>query len=103
MRSHLQELTDVENITVFDYKLNQNFPNPFNPSTTIQYQIPEAGNVFIRIYNVLGQQIESLNFTHNAGGYYSIKWNAKNYASGLYFYKIDAGVFRDVKKMILLR
>ena len=103
MRSHLLGITDVNETTSFDYNVEQNFPNPFNPTTTIQYQIPKAGNVLIRIYDVLGQTIDSFNRSHNAGGHYSIKWNAQNYASGLYFYSIDIDGFKDVKKMILLR
>lgn len=104
MRDHLLGLTDVRETTfVGDFILEQNFPNPFNPATTIQYQIQKAGNVLIRIYDVLGQTLESFYRTHNSSGQYSIKWNAKNYASGLYFYSIDSGEFKDVKKMILLR
>jgi len=104
MRDHLLGLTDIKETTsVDDFKLDQNFPNPFNPATTIQYQIPKAGNVLIRIYNVLGQTIESFNRTHNSSGQYSIKWDANNYSSGLYFYSIDTDGYKDVKKMMLLK
>jgi hypothetical protein len=103
MRKHLLEQYDTEKITPVDYKLLQNFPNPFNSVTTIKYQIPKAGKVVIKIYNVLGQKITSFNKRHNSGGHYSIKWNANEYSNGLFFYTIDVEEFRDVKKMLLLK
>lgn len=110
MKEHLTELTSVEKQIVLDYKLNQNFPNPFNPSTTISFQIPvvednfsSTTNVTLRVYDVLGREIATLVNEKKSSGHYSIKWDADNYSSGLYFYTIDAGEYKDVKKMILLK
>ncbi|MEO8513665.1 MAG: T9SS type A sorting domain-containing protein [Ignavibacteria bacterium] len=86
-----------------EYSLSQNYPNPFNPSTKISYQLPNAGNVKISIYDALGQNVSVLvNKSQNAGNY-SIEWNAGNLPSGVYIYKIEAGSFTDSKKMILVK
>ncbi|MBL1212120.1 MAG: T9SS type A sorting domain-containing protein [Ignavibacteriae bacterium] len=91
------------NTIVTDYKLFQNYPNPFNPSTVIKYSLLEAGLVNIKIYDILGNEIATLlNGEKNAGSH-SIEFNAANYASGVYFYKISSGSFVSVKKMMLLK
>jgi len=91
------------------YVLNQNYPDPFNPSTTIQYGLPTRSNVRIVIYNMLGQQVKELVNTEQQAGYQSIVWNA-NVASGMYFYRIVATSLSDpnkrfveTKKMLLLK
>ncbi|HLX12651.1 MAG TPA: T9SS type A sorting domain-containing protein [Bacteroidota bacterium] len=81
------------------YALNQNYPNPFNPSTVIGYSIPIAGHVSLKVYNALGQEIATLVDAERQAGYQSVQWNAANYASGIYFYRITAGSFTDMKKM----
>lgn len=83
--------------------LRQNYPNPFNPLTTITYQLPKSSNVELSIYNLLGQKIKSLFFQKQQAGKYQIKWDASDLASGIYYYKIKAGEFRQVKKMVLMR
>ena len=95
------------------YVLSQNFPNPFNPSTTINYQLPEASSVTITIYNTLGQEVKRLINESQIAGYYSVQWNGANYdnravSSGMYIYRIEAAggkgsKFTQVKKMILLK
>lgn len=99
-------VTDIDengNTIVTDYKLFQNYPNPFNPSTVIKYSLLEAGLVNIKIYDILGNEIATLlNGEKNAGSH-SIEFNAANYASGVYFYKISSGSFVSVKKMMLLK
>jgi hypothetical protein len=88
------------------YDLAQNYPNPFNPSTTIQYDLPENGNVNLAIYNTLGEQVASLVDTRQEAGSYEINWNAANLASGVYFYRLYVeGVkgFVMTKKMILMK
>jgi hypothetical protein len=86
-----------------EFSLSQNYPNPFNPSTTIQYQLPQSSHVTLTVYNVLGQPIDQLvNDDENAGNY-RIQWNASNFSSGVYFYRLQAGNFVDVKKLILLK
>jgi len=87
----------------------KNYPNPFNPSTTLSYSIPTNSQVKLSIYNVLGQELAELVNTAQTAGMYQVKWNA-NVASGLYFYRMEAVSqsdpsrrFVEVKKMILMR
>lgn len=86
------------------FALYQNYPNPFNPITTIKYDLPKDANVKIKIYDLLGREVQSLvqNELKKAGSY-QIEWNAGNFASGVYFYRIEAGDFVQSRKMILLK
>ncbi|MCX6149091.1 MAG: SBBP repeat-containing protein [Ignavibacteriales bacterium] len=91
------------------FSLSQNYPNPFNPSTVIKYGLPGISNVQIKIYNLVGQEVESLvNGTQNAG-YHEVTWNASTKTSGIYFYTLEAipadgkGNFRSTKKLILMK
>jgi len=87
----------------YTFKLNQNYPNPFNPNTEIKYSIPSKSMVTLKIYNILGKEIETLvNETKDAGEY-SINFNSKNLTSGIYFYRITAGRYSAIKKMMLLK
>jgi len=97
--------TDVKEsiIKPLNYSLEQNYPNPFNPSTTIRFSIPSSAFVTLKIYDLLGQEIETLVEGLKQPGNYSIEFNAKKLASGIYFYKIHAGNFTDTKKFILLK
>jgi hypothetical protein len=85
------------------YELLQNFPNPFNPVTLIKYSIPENAFVNISVYNVLGEKIETLINQNLESGAYEISFSASEYPSGIYYYKIEAGNFISVKKMIILK
>ncbi|MBP9582503.1 MAG: T9SS type A sorting domain-containing protein [Ignavibacterium sp.] len=85
------------------YDLAQNFPNPFNPSTTIRYQIPQDGIVTLKIYDILGSEVATLVNEQKAAGKYEINFNASNFASGVYIYKIQAGSFNSSKKLMLLK
>ena len=90
------------------FYLSQNYPNPFNPETEIKYQLPAASSVNIKVYNIIGQEIKTLFSGHQSAGYYSVKWNGTNnqgmkVASGLYIYKMEAGSFIDVKKIVFLQ
>ena len=85
------------------YNLEQNYPNPFNPITTISYSLPKASNVKLTIYNLLGQEVTTLVNSFNQAGKHSIKFNAANLASGVYFYSIKADGFVSSKKLILLK
>jgi hypothetical protein len=85
------------------YSLGQNYPNPFNPVTHIQYGLPKTGNVKIEIYNIIGQKIKTLLNKQMPAGYHEVEFNAQNLSSGVYLYRIEAGEFQDVKKMILIR
>ncbi len=85
------------------YGLEQNYPNPFNPSTYIKFQLPEGGNVKITVFDILGKEAASLINEKMDAGYHSVEFNASNLASGLYIYKMEAGNFTDVKKMMLIK
>jgi hypothetical protein len=85
------------------YSLSQNYPNPFNPSTSIEYALPNAGNVKLEIYDVSGKLVKILVNSHQEAGFHSINFDASNIASGMYFYKLTAGDFTDTKKMVLIK
>ena len=86
-----------------EFSLEQNYPNPFNPSTTIRIQMPVLSFVTIKIYDVLGSEITTLVSEEKPAGFHSIEFNASSLASGIYFYRIQAGTFVETKKMVLLR
>ncbi len=96
-------IENFEDVIPGDYHLAQNYPNPFNPQTTIEYALPQAGKVVISIYNILGQHIETLLDIQQSAGIYRINWNAVNVPAGLYFYKIQAEDFTEVKKCLLVK
>ncbi len=85
------------------FELEQNYPNPFNPSTTILFSIPVEGNVSLKIFNVIGQEVDELVNENLSAGSYSYQWNAQNLTSGVYFYKLVTDSFSEMKKMVLLR
>ena len=91
------------NSTPSSYELDQNFPNPFNPSTTIRFSVPSSEFVSLIIYNSIGEKVAELVNQVLPAGIYNVNWNAENVSSGVYFYKIEAGSFINTKKMILLR
>jgi|GEM_PF-673042 len=86
-----------------EYSLQQNYPNPFNPSTVIKYQIAKGGHVMLKIYDVLGMEIETLVNEEKAAGNYSFNLNASSFPSGVYFYQIRSGSYIETKKMVLLK
>lgn len=86
-----------------DYILTQNYPNPFNPSTIIDYQIAESNYVTLKVYNAQGKEIVTLVNDYQGSGYYTIKFNAAGLASGVYFYKLQAGNFVELKKMLFIK
>jgi hypothetical protein len=86
-----------------NFRLDQNYPNPFNPSTIINYELPITNYVDLSIYNLLGQKVATLVSERQDAGYHQVEWDASGFASGVYYYKINAGEFQDVKKMILLQ
>jgi hypothetical protein len=85
------------------YSLSQNYPNPFNPETTIGYAIPANAQVVISIYDVNGRLITDILNAQKSAGYHTVKWNASNMSSGIYFYQIKADNFRQIKKCILIK
>jgi hypothetical protein len=86
-----------------DFFLGQNYPNPFNPSTMIKFQIPNSNFVTLEIYNLLGQkEAIVLNEKLNAG-VHQVEWNASDFTSGIYFYRLQTRNFADTKKLILIK
>lgn len=85
------------------YELSQNYPNPFNPSTKLEFGIPEEGLVSLKVYDALGNELATLVNENKTAGRYTVNFNASNLSSGVYFYKLNAGNFTDVKKMTLLK
>ena len=86
-----------------EFALEQNYPNPFNPSTKIKYSIPQTSQVQIKVFDVLGNEIETLVNDEKQAGTYELTWSAANLPSGVYFYQLRAGNFVGTKKMILLK
>jgi hypothetical protein len=98
-------VTDIGNdgTVLNNFHLEQNFPNPFNPSTSIQYAIGSTQFVSLKIYDVLGNEIATLvNEEQNAGSH-SIDFNASQLGSGVYFYRLETGIFSETKSMILIK
>ena len=85
------------------FSLSQSYPNPFNPSTTIEFSLPQTGFVRLKVYNILGEVVATLVNEKLNVGTYTTQWNASGLASGLYFYRLQAGEFVDTKKLLLLR
>jgi len=96
-------LDDIFPQTAHKFVLYQNYPNPFNPTTAIGYQLSAVINVELSVYNMLGQKVAVLVSEKQNAGSYQVEWDASGMASGFYYYVINAGEFRDVKKMILIR
>jgi hypothetical protein len=85
------------------YSLSQNYPNPFNPSTSISFALPTAGNVELKVYDVLGREAASILNEFRPAGSYRVEFNASNLASGVYYYTIRSDNFSDTKKMVLIK
>jgi len=85
------------------YYLFQNYPNPFNPTTNIRYQIVKNSFVTLKIFDILGKEVATLVNGNQNAGTYEVNWNADNYSSGMYFYKIKSDDFSDVKKLVLIK
>jgi hypothetical protein len=97
--------TGVEDLAAIpqQYSLEQNYPNPFNPSTTITFSLPQRSKVTLKVYDILGRQVAELMNEEAAAGKHLLRWNAKGLASGTYFYRLQAGDYTDIKKMLLLK
>ncbi len=92
-----------ELISITNYELDQNYPNPFNPGTVIGYQLPKDDFVTLKIYNLLGAEVATLVNESQAPGSYQVKFDASNLASGLYIYRLQAGEYSAVKKLMFLK
>jgi len=85
------------------YSLSQNYPNPFNPSTKIEFALPKQSTVTLKVFNILGQEVATLVNSTLASGNHTVNFDARTLASGLYFYRLEAGTFTSIKKMMLLK
>jgi len=94
---------DEDLYTPASFALGNAYPNPFNPSTSFEYSLAEAGNVNVTVYNALGQEVATLVDGNKAAGTYLVNWNAANMASGVYFYKLTAPGFSATNKVLLLK
>jgi hypothetical protein len=94
-----KEIADIPK----EFSLSEAYPNPFNPSTVIRYQLPVNSWVTLKIYNLLGQEVVILVDQFQDAGYKSVEWDAAGFASGMYFYRIISPKFTQTKKMLLLR
>jgi len=94
---------NISGVTPSNYSLEQNFPNPFNPSTTINFTIPNSDFVTLKVYNILGSEVATLVNENLSAGSYKFNFDAINLASGVYLYELKAGNFREIKKMNLLK
>ncbi|HMR41575.1 MAG TPA: T9SS type A sorting domain-containing protein [Ignavibacteria bacterium] len=99
----LTNIQNINNIISQSFELSQNYPNPFNPGTNIDFEILNFGFVSLKIYDVLGNEVETLISENKSAGRYSIQWNGSGYASGVYYYEMSAGDFSEVKKMVLIK
>jgi hypothetical protein len=96
-------VNDRTNSLPLTFALKQNYPNPFNPSTMIAFDLPSAGHVQLRVFDLLGREVASLLDEQRNAGRYHVEWNASQFSSGIYFYQIQAGSFTATKKLILLK
>jgi hypothetical protein len=104
-----ESVTIIEDVAMpIDFVLSQNFPNPFNPETEIRFGLPEASQVEIVIFDLMGREVRKLIDKNAAAGFHSVVWDGRNgsgqtVASGVYLYQMSAGNFRDWKKLTLIR
>ena len=99
--------TESEGIPT-EFALHENYPNPFNPTTTLRFDLPEVSNLTLTIYNMLGQKVRTFNYQNTSAGYHSVKWNATNdygdpVSAGIYLYQLQAKDFVKTRKMVLLK
>jgi hypothetical protein len=104
-QSECYNISEVEEYKEYpkEFTLEQNYPNPFNPITIIGYQLPISGYITLKVFNMLGSEIETLVNEYKSAGYYKISWNAVNQSSGVYFYQLRTQELTAAKKMVLLR
>jgi len=94
---------DPYSVIPTDYNLGQNFPNPFNPSTNIKFGLPKSSDVKLKIYDILGNEVSTLINNRLNPGTFEVHWDASRFASGVYFYKLEADGFVQTKRMLLVK
>ena len=97
------KIIEIDVDVPLEFELSQNYPNPFNPSTTIKYSLPVTSYVKLSVFNILGEEVQILMNETKDAGTYAINFNASQLNSGIYFYRLQAGDFIQVKKMTLLK
>jgi len=98
-----QSISQADNAKRYEYGLYQNYPNPFNPSTRISFSLPKTEYVVLKIYNSLGQSVNTLINQYVKAGDHEVVFNGQNLSSGIYFYRIEAGTWQEMRKMILVK
>jgi hypothetical protein len=99
--------TESEGVPV-EFALHENYPNPFNPTTTLRFELPEVSNLTLTIFNMLGQKVKTFNMQSTPAGYHTLKWNATNdfgdpVGAGVYLYQLQTKDFVKTRKMVLLK
>jgi hypothetical protein len=94
---------ESKNVQPMEFFLYQNYPNPFNPTTRIQYHISSNSHVFLKVYDVLGNEVETLVDEYKPAGSYEVEFDANRLTSGVYFYQLKVGEYIQTKKMVLLK
>ena len=102
IKDSVTSINDVSE-SINEFHLQQNYPNPYNPTTSISYSLPSPSNVKLLVFNTLGQKLNTLVSEYKPAGNYTVNFNASALPSGIYFYKLEAGKFTQTKKMILLK
>jgi hypothetical protein len=85
------------------FNLSQNYPNPFNPATIISFSLPSKSFVSLKVFDIMGREVATIVSEEISAGNYSRQWNAAAFASGTYFYRLQAGMFTKTKKLLLLK
>lgn len=101
-QSVISDVTDKELLPA-EFKLEQNFPNPFNPSTIIRFALPERTTVLLKIYDLLGEEVITLVNEEKEAGWYNVNFNATGFASGFYIYRMQTGQYTSIKKMLMIK
>jgi hypothetical protein len=99
-------ITSVDPVTVElprEYQLEQNYPNPMNPSTTINYTLPNRSHVTLTVFNTLGQSVSTLVNGEMEAGYHKVRFDASGLSSGVYFYRLRAGEFVETRTLLLIQ
>ena len=95
--------TIADKKVVRDYALAQNYPNPFNPTTQIHFELPQSGFVTLKVFDMVGREVATLVNDPRNSGSYTVRFDATNLSSGLYVYRLSAGSYSSVKKMIVMK
>jgi photosystem II stability/assembly factor-like uncharacterized protein len=99
----ISDVTTNNSLVPSEFSLSQNYPNPFNPATNLEYGISKLEFVSLKVYEIMGKEVATLVNESKPEGTYSVEWNAANYPSGVYYYKLTAGDFSETRKMMLLK